>query len=297
MKKILVTLLVLITFTGFSQNLRLAVYQYADNPRIKNIQPLADLLQQKLGIQASVKSYPTVPAFIEAIQKGEVDIAFINTFGYLLLQASSKHYPMEPKVALTVPDPDDNYKTVFIARAQSPIQQLKDVTTFGKQTRLGLVAIGSTSGNLVPRLALTRIGVTNAEQQFQSVMYTGTHAKAIQALLSNQVDLAAMGNSEYAKLDSISKLQLRPIWISTEIPLGPVLFNKKLSKSLQQQIEQVLLTVHEQAPAVLESIKAAWTEAKQATHFDKTHGETYLPFLNQFGSMKSIEPILKQFAN
>jgi phosphonate transport system substrate-binding protein len=236
MKKILVTLFVLLTLTGFSQNLRLAVYQYADNPRIKNLQPLADLLQQQLNIPTTVKSYPTVHAFIEAIQKGEVDIAFINTFGYLLLEASEKRYPMQPKVALTVPNPDDNYKTVFVARAQSPIQHLKDAVNFGKQTRLGLVAIGSTSGNLVPRLALTRIGVMNAEQQFQSVTYTGTHAKAIQALLNDEVDLAAMGSNEYARLDSVTKLQLKPIWISTEIPLGPVLFNKKLSKQVQQQI-------------------------------------------------------------
>jgi phosphonate transport system substrate-binding protein len=297
MKKLLVILFILIAHCSFSQHLRLAVYQYADNSRIKNLQPLADLLQQQLNIPTSVKSYPTVHAFIEAIQNGEVDIAFINTFGYLLLEASEKRYPMQPKIALTVPYPDDNYKTAFIARAESPIHQLKDAITFGKQVRLGLVAIGSTSGNLVPRLALTRIGITNAEQQFQSVTYTGTHAKAIQVLLSNEVDLAAMGNSEYSKLDSITKLQLRPIWISTEIPLGPVLFNKKLSKQLQQQIEQVLLTAHQQAPAVLESIKAAWSEAKQATHFDVIHEDSYLPFLNQFGSMKSIEPILKQFAN
>lgn len=297
MKKLWVLLFVFIAHQAFSQNLRLAVYQYADNPRTKNLQPLADHLQQRLGITATVHSYPTVHAFIEAIQKGEVDIAFINTFGYLLLEASSKRYPMQPKVALAVPHPDDNYKTAFVARAQSPIQKLTDAAAFGKQTRLGLVATGSTSGNLVPRLALTKIGITGAEQHFQRVNYTGTHAKAIQALLNNEVDLAAMGSSEYTKLDSVTELQLRPIWISTEIPLGPVLFHKKLSKPLQQQIEQVLLTADQEAPAVLASIKAAWSEAKQATRFDPITKDNYLPFLLQFGTMKAIEPILKQFGN
>ena len=297
MKKFLVVLLVLIAQHTFCQNLRLAVYQYADNPRIKNLQPLADHLQQRLGIPATVQSYPTVHAFIEAIQKGEVDIAFINTFCYLLLESSPKRYPMQPRVALAVPNPDDNYKTAFVVRSQSPIQKLMDAQTFGKQTRLGLVATGSTSGNLVPRLALTKIGIANADQHFQQLTYTGTHANAIQALLRNQVDMAAMGNSEYDKLDSSAKSQLRPIWISTEIPLGPVLFHKRLNKQQQQQIEQVLLTVHEQAPAVLESIKAAWSEAKQATRFDPITRDNYLPFLLQFGSMKTIQPILKQFVN
>jgi len=297
MKKLLILLLVLLAHQAFSQNLRLAVYQYADNPRIKNLQPLADHLQQRLGITATVQSYPTVHAFIEAIQQGEVDIAFINTFGYLLLEASHKRYPMQPKVALAVPNPEDNYKTAFVARSESPIQKLSDATTFGKQTRLGLVAAGSTSGNLVPRLALTKTGITDADQHFQHVVYTGTHANAIQALLQNEVDLAAMGSSEYDKLDSSTKRQLRPIWVSTEIPLGPVLFHKKMSKQVQQQIEQVLLTAHEQAPEVLESIKAAWSEAKQATRFDPITKDNYLPFLLQFGTMKSIQPILKQFIN
>lgn len=297
MKKLLVVLFVLIAHHALSQNLRLAVYQYADNPRIQNLQPLADHLQQQLGLPATVQSYPSVHAFIAAIQKGEVDIAFINTFGYLLLEASQKRYPMEPKVALAVPNPDDNYKTAFVVRAQSPIQKLSDATTFGKQTRLGLVATGSTSGNLVPRLALTKMGIANADQHFQSVTYTGTHAKAIQALLQNEVDMAAMGSSEYEKLDSSAKGQLRPIWISTEIPLGPVLFHKRLNKQLQQQIEQLFMTVHEQAPAVLESIKAAWSEAKQATRFDPITKDNYLPFLLQFGTMKSIQPILLQFVN
>jgi phosphate/phosphite/phosphonate ABC transporter binding protein len=297
MKRILFLLLLLVSHFAYSQTLRLAVYQYADNPRINNLQPLANLLQQRLGITATVKSYPNVHALIEAIQKGETDIAFINTFGYLMLESSGKRYPMQPKVALAVPNPEDNYKTLFVTRAESPIEKLKDAATVGKQTRLGLVATGSTSGNLVPRLALTRAGIADAEQHFQSVRYTGTHEKAIQALLNNEVDLAAMGNNEYTKLDSITKVQLKPIWISTEIPLGPVLFHKKLSKQLQSQVEQVLLTSHQEAPVVLESIKAAWSEAKQATHFDPITKDNYLPFLIQFGTMKDIQPILKQFAN
>ena len=297
MKKLFILLFILVTHFAFSQSLRLGVYQYADNPRIKNLQPLADHLQQQLGITASIKSYPDVPAFIEAIQKGEVDVAFINTFGYLLLEASSKRYPMQPKVALTVPHAEDNYKTTFVARAQSPLQRFSDVAALGSQTRLGLVAVGSTSGNLVPRLALTRQGVVNAEQHFQSVTYTGTHANAIQALLNNEVDIAAMGSSEYTKLDSVTKEQLRPLWISTEIPLGPVLFHKKLSKPLQQQLEQAFVTIHEKSPEVLESIKAAWSEAKQATHFNPITKDNYAPFLIQFGSYKSIQTILVQFAN
>jgi ABC-type phosphate/phosphonate transport system substrate-binding protein len=116
-------------------------------------------------------------------------------------------------------------------------------------------------------------------------------------LAKNEVDLAAMGSSEYTKLDSVAKLQLKPIWLSTEIPLGPVLFHKKIKRSIQKQLIELLLKAHEQAPSVLASIKAAWSEAKQATHFETISKSHYNPFLAQFGNRKTIQPILQQFAN
>ncbi len=73
-----------------AQTITLATYQYADNDRLANIQPLADFLKEKCHVNVKVKSYPTVHLFIQALQNNEVDIALINTFGYLLLGASPK---------------------------------------------------------------------------------------------------------------------------------------------------------------------------------------------------------------
>ena len=120
-KPLLLFTALLVTAITTAQTLRLAVYQYADNPRIKNLQPLADHLQKTLGVQTTVKSYPTVHAFIQGIQNGETDLAFINTFGYLLLEAGKRQYPMIPVLALTVPNAQDNYKTAFLSRKGSAI--------------------------------------------------------------------------------------------------------------------------------------------------------------------------------
>ena len=85
-----------------AQPLVIATYQYADNNRIANIQPLADHLAAKTGKAVEVKSYPTVHLLIEAIQKNEVDIALINSFGYFMLEASPTSYPMKPYAGLRV---------------------------------------------------------------------------------------------------------------------------------------------------------------------------------------------------
>jgi ABC-type phosphate/phosphonate transport system substrate-binding protein len=125
MKQFFLAIIAFLVFNGASaQTLRIAVYQYADNPRIKNLQPLADHLQQQAGINASVKSYPTVHALIKGMQENEVDVAFISTFGYLLLKGSDKKHPMLPVAALVAPGAKDNYKTAIVSRKQANIDQM-----------------------------------------------------------------------------------------------------------------------------------------------------------------------------
>ena len=114
MRKLLLVVTLFTAAIAKAQTLRLAVYQYADNPRINNLQPLAEHLQRQLQIETSVRSYPTVHALIKALQQNEVDLAFISTFGYLLLQANNTVHPMLPVAALTAPFAKDNYKCALV---------------------------------------------------------------------------------------------------------------------------------------------------------------------------------------
>lgn len=301
MNKLLFFALAFFFGSAAAQPLRIATYQYADNNRIANIQPFADELRSKYSIDAEVKSYPTVHAFIEAIRRNEVDIALINTFGYFLLQASGKAYPMQPLLALEVSETaKDNYKTAFLGNPSSAIHDLEDIKKAAGGTRLALVAKGSTSGNLVPRLALSYAGLPDAESAFKEVRYAGTHATAIDAILENKADLATMGLTEYQRYlakDSLNENRLRLVWTSPEIPLGPVLFNKKLPADLQNKIQKAFTELHLQNPAVLASIKAGWSEAKQATRYIAITDAFYDPFRKVSGNKEDLQRILRQFAD
>lgn len=283
---------------AYAQKLRIATYQYADNPRIKNLEPLAAHLQKKSGIETEVKSYPTVQLFIEAIQRGEVDLAFINTFGYLLLETSNKKYSMRPCGAMVTQDSvKGNYKTAFIVSATSPIKNWTDVKKYAAQVRLALVFSGSTAGNLVPRLALTNLGIDNAEQSFKQVIYSGTHANALSHVLKDSADIAAVGSTEFDKLSQQQQSQLRLIWQSPEIPLGPALISTRLNKNVYKMIIEELLGLHRTNNDAFLSLRMAWSESKNATNFISISRNYYDPFLNYFGPKKYIYPILKQFAN
>lgn len=301
MNKLLSLAFIFFFISAAAQPLRIATYQYADNNRIANIQPFADELKSKYGFDAVVKSYPTVHAFIEAIRKDEVDIALINTFGYFLLQASGKSYPMRPLLALEVSETaKDNYKTAFLTSASSSIHALEDIKAAAGKTRLALVAKGSTSGNLVPRLALSYAGIPDAETSFASVSYAGTHATAVEAILAGKADLATMGLTEYDRSlakDSSNAAKLRLVWSSPEIPLGPVLFNKKLNGKKLRQIQDAFITLHVQSPTVLASIKAGWSEAKQATRYIAITDAFYDPFRKVLGNKDDLQRILQQFAD
>lgn len=284
-----------------AQSIRLATYQYADNDRIKNIQPLANHLKSKYGYEVTVKSYPTVHAFIQAIQNNEVDIALINTFGYLLLEASEKTYPMHPVAALDLrADAKDNYKTAIICNPAVHARKLGDLKRKSAKLNLTLVAPGSTSGNLVPRLALAGAGIHDAEKSFATMQYSKTHAAAVDAVLNNRSDVAAMGYTEYEKylkLDPANKNKMKLLWLSPEIPLGPVLFNSRFGSAVGGELQRAILELHLHENNALESIKAGWSEAKQATHFVQINATHYDGFKKVLGKKKDVTRILKQFAD
>lgn len=300
MKYILITVFLCCFSNVFAQKLVLATYQYAENNRIANIKPLAKYLSDSLGLTVEVKSYPTVHAFISGVQGNEVDIALINTFGFLLLETSRQQYNMKPSAVLKVKaGTENNYQTAILVRKDFPADNITDLRVVASKYRLGLVNIGSTSGNLLPRLKLASVGIESPEKTFSTVAYCGNHKNAVDLLLANSVDLCAVGSTEYFNLlaDPEKSKAVKLLWLSSEIPLGPVLLHDRLSASVKQKIMTHLLKLHKTSPSALEAVKGGWSEAKHAEKYIAADRHYYDPFKQQFGNKKSLEGILKQFAN
>lgn len=299
MKKYILTLVITLAhLAGRSQTITLATYQYADNNRISNIEPLARHLEKKCGITVKVKSYPTVHSFIAGIQNNEADIALINTFGYLLLEASGKQYNMKPSFALEVrKGAKDNYKTAIVAAKKVNADTITGLKPVASSLRLLLVNIGSTSGNLVPRLALNAAGIDMPEQEFASVAYGKTHKATLDSVLQDKADVCAVGSSEYFSLlsDTSKSNNIKLLWLSPEIPLGPVLIHNRLKPGLQASISSVFKNLHLDNPAALTAVKNGWSEAAQADKFVEINGDHYQRFAEAFGTRSSMQRILEQF--
>lgn len=276
------------------QKLVVATYQYADNPRIKNIEPFALQFGEINNLNVEVKSYSTVQALLKAMENEEVDVAFMNTFGYLMLKEKSQAY--EAGVVLNIPKEKENaYKSVIATGANIPENTLEQIVSNASDFVLVLVNPGSTSGNLVPRLKLASLQPGYPERFFLEVQYTNNHALAAQRALKGEVALCAFGSGEYYNLGA-DTVKLKKLWESPPIPLGPVVYRKKLPISLRDELQNALLELHTKNPEALESIKAGWTEAIPADRYISVSDDYYESLLKLSNNPSISMSIIRNFA-
>ncbi|MEO9964496.1 MAG: PhnD/SsuA/transferrin family substrate-binding protein [Reichenbachiella sp.] len=291
----LLAIVLLMACSNQKEPLQLATYTYATNDRIAHLEPLAEELKKSLDRPVEITSYPDVEAFVAGIKANKIDVALINTLGYLILSLDNEH--MLPVATLKVKtDALDNYKTVLLSNKQ--ISSTDFVKANSDSLSFMFVAPGSTSGHLIPRLYLSALGLHQPEDQFKSVTYGGNHTSTLERLLAGESDLCAIGSNEYfkqIKADSLLLTKTNLLWISDEIPLGPVLLNKRMSDSEKEKITTLLLDLHQVNAEALSSIKDGWSEAKQAEKFYAITDDYYDDFRSLNGQNTRLSEILNLF--
>ncbi|MDP2040516.1 MAG: phosphate/phosphite/phosphonate ABC transporter substrate-binding protein [Algoriphagus sp.] len=261
------------------QKIILATYTYDTKDRVENLLPFAKLLEGKLDGKYEIitKSFPTVDELILAMVKEEVDLVFISTAGFLAYSNQSDGFDIAGALMVDQ-ESESTYKSVIAASKKSGIVNWEDVREKSNQLKISMVSENSTSGYLFPNLHLQQHGLTPLEENFGCVEFTGNHKKSLESLVTGDCDLAAFGENDLLGLLDKNDL-IHILWVSPSIPLGPVLTRKGLDKSISLEAKQTLLDLHNSNPDVLESIKAGWIEAQNASYFEKATKDYYLDFL------------------
>lgn len=274
---------------GKADTIRLATYTYFVNNRIANLQPLADYLTGRTGYSVIAVSYPTVQRLIEAIQHDSVDFAMMNTSGYLVLQRKSPGV-ISPLVTLEMGMGQvTNYGGCIIASRQSGITSISQLKRDQRKLTMALVSSSSTSGNLVPRLLLNAEDIRNAEEKF-NLYYAGTHRKTVEEVLNGKADLAGCGCAEIDSARVKGQFDDKAVMIAAfnDTPLGPIVYNNRLSKKLVDLIHKDLLQLHLTRKIVFENFCAGWTEFKGASCFKSVSDSYYDAFRKMIGDNDSI---------
>ena len=274
----------------------LATYAYSTNNRLNNLKPLAQYLQEETGIPVIAESYPTVQQLMAAVLDGRVDLAMINTLGYLSFQ---KKHPgiVKPLVTLELSgDSITNYGGCILARTDAGIKNITDVRKDDTIYRFAMVNKASTSGNLVPRLMLNSKGIPDADRQFV-LYYSGTHKQVIEDLLQNKATLGGCGCSEYDKYAQAGKDFTDKVVILAsfnDIPLGPIMYRDGLRADTRGLLEKALLRAHEKQPGAFRNFCAGWSEFLTAKKFKPAKDADYDKFRSLFGTNQSLWKLMDE---
>ncbi len=182
-------------------------------------------------------------AAVEAMRAGRAHIAWYGGKTYV---KAAEIADAEAFAAGVRPgEKDAGYYTYFVVRDDSEIKNFKDI----KDKVLSLNSIGSTSGDLIPQVELTKINLSiKNENDFKNVFYAGSHDACLLAVLNKKSDVCGMSSRNYeARLEdnTFQEKDVRIIHKSDKVPPPPLAYSKKIPLEHRLKIKNAVLEAHE----------------------------------------------------
>ena len=243
-KAILVLLLVL--FTG-SLNAETKTYKMVFVPASEkgdesDYKSLISITEKLTGFKIDTIKVTDYNAAVEAMRAGRAHIAWYGGKTYVkaaeIAQAEAFAAGVRPG------EKDAGYYTYFVVKKDSNIKTFKDV----KGKILSLNSIGSTSGDLIPQVELSKIDLSiKNKDHFKNVFYAGSHDACLLAVLNNQSDVCGMSSRNFeARLEdgTIKLSDVRIIHKSDRVPPPPLAFSKLIPKEDRIKIKEAVLDAH-----------------------------------------------------
>jgi phosphonate transport system substrate-binding protein len=147
--------------------------------------PFIEYLSRELGTKVTLRIANDYAAVIEGQRAGQIHLAYYGPASYVRAYTVTNG-AVQPFVTSINSDGSIGYFSVLYVRANNPATKLEDLR--GKN--LCLVDPNSTSGNNVPRFAMSRLGIANPDQFFSRVVYAGSHENAVTAVQQGTCDAA-----------------------------------------------------------------------------------------------------------
>jgi phosphonate transport system substrate-binding protein len=236
----------------------------AATEQVRKFTPIANYLEQKLGLKVEFTPVNDYPAAVEALVNKKVDLVWFGGFTHVQanLRSGGKIVPLAQR------EEDTRFQSVFIAKTNSGIKAMADMK--GKQVSFG--SQSSTSGHLMPRSFLLQAGLT-PEKDFRRVAYSGAHDATIASVVSGKVDAAALDITVWRKFVSENKVDTKDVDV---FYTTPAYFNYNWSvnadmpAALQDRVKKALLDLNPADPLHAEILRLS-----RATRYVPTSPENY----------------------
>jgi len=203
---------------------------------------LISIVEKLTGFEINTVKVTDYNAAVEAMRAGRADIAWYG--GKTYIKAAEIADAEAFAAGVRSGEKNANYFAYFVVQADSQIKNFSDI----KGKTLALNSIGSTSGDLIPQVELSKINLsTTNKKHFKNVFYAGSHDACLLSVLNNKADVCGMSSRNFdARLaDNTFKIeQIRIVHRSDPVPPPPLAYSKKISLEDRKKIKKAVLEAH-----------------------------------------------------
>lgn len=202
--------------------------------------PLLAELSRAIARPVSVLSVNSYEALEQAIQRDEVDMAFLS--GKMALDAVTQR---RMKVVAQVVRHDGlaGYRALLLTRKTPPFNTKKSLLSEPERWRLARGERQSVSGFIVPQLQFFLPNHIAMETRFLSEI-VGTHQTTALAVANNEADVATNNTADFErfKLRFPAEAQrLQVLWESELIPHAQIVVRREYSPELRRSVQAFLV--------------------------------------------------------
>ena len=233
--------------------------------------PITDRMAELTGKKINFFIPTSYASVVEGLLSRFVDIAVLGPYTYVI--ANSKDPSVEVFATYAkrpghMQEEGPGYRGVLISKKGSKYTSIESL----KGSLLGLTDPGSTSGNLMPRVAFTKVIGMDLEDYFGKVVYTGSHELSSVAVVKGKVDVAFVASHRFDNVVNKGEAKLSDVnilWKSDPIPQDPFVYRNTLCEDIKAKVRETFLNLKGQpgSKAFLDNVKS--------NTFVKMHSDDY----------------------
>ena len=216
--------------------------------QIRNTECVAEGLKAATGVpDVQIFPSPDYNGVIQGLLGGTIDIASMGASSYAAIYLQDPD-AVDPILTYTQSDGSSGYYSIMVARKDSGIKTLADA----KGKSIGFADPDSTSGYLVPNVALPKEVGMPVKEYFSESGFGGGHENLVLGVLDGKFDVgttfgSGVGNWEegytggnlYQMVNkgNLDMDDIVEVWKSPLIPNGPLMVSNTLSDDMKAKVE------------------------------------------------------------
>jgi phosphonate transport system substrate-binding protein len=202
--------------------------------------PLLADMSRVLGRPVTVLSVTSYEALERAIERDEVDMAFLS--GKMALDTVTERR-MKVVAQVTRHDGLPGYRALLLTRKTGAPTTLNEVLADPDRWRLARGESRSVSGFIVPQLQLFLPNHIEMETRFRSEV-VGTHQATALAVSNGEADVATNNTADFERFTlqfPVEAQRLQTVWQSDLIPHAQIVVRREYPPEFQRRVQAFLV--------------------------------------------------------